>query len=106
MYILDGLWYKENWSLNKVTLEHMYLSEFILSFDVNFPDSEVNYTVKSEAKSMLAGHYRFVLSLTAYKCNWEHFVVLPKFLFFICIFAINAIRLKHNFTKFNVSTQF
>lgn len=55
--------------MNKVTLEHMYLSEFILSFYVNLPDSEVNYTVKSEAKSMLAGHYRFVLSLTAYKCN-------------------------------------
>lgn len=81
MYILDGLRYKENWSLNKVTLEHMYLSEFILSFYVNLPDSEVNYTVKSEAKSMLAGHYRFVLSLTAYKCNWEH-CCLTKISFF------------------------
>lgn len=78
LYIVDGLWYKEDWSLNKVTLEHMYLSEFIfyfyVSFYVNFPDSEGSFV----AKSMLTGHYRFVVSLTAYKCNWEHFVLLSN----------------------------
>lgn len=34
LYILDGLWYKGDWSLNKVTLEHIYLSElFYTSHD-------------------------------------------------------------------------
>lgn len=68
--------------MNKVTLEHMYLSEFILSFYVNFPDSEGNYTVKLVAKSVLTGRYRFAASLTAYRCNWEHFVLVSNFLYF------------------------
>lgn len=82
--------------MNKVTLERMYLSKFIL---INYPNSEGNYTVTFGAKSKPAGHCRFVISLTAYKCNWERFVPESNFIFLICIFAINAIYFKHKFTK-------
>lgn len=30
---------------------------------------------------MLAGHYFIIVGLTAYECNWEHFVLVFNFLY-------------------------
>lgn len=30
---------------------------------------------------MLAGHYGIIVRLTAYKCNWEHFVLVFNFIY-------------------------
>lgn len=104
-YIFWMVWYKKDWSLNKVILKHVYLREFILRFYVNLSDSDENLKVKFLNQSL---QDFIVESLVQQLINAIGNILFSyQIVFiFICISAINAIPLKHKVAKFNASTQF